>query len=70
MVFTAGQMLGIVAFTAAVLAIGALLLKLDTMIGTNHDTAGDAGGDAAPTPPVPTSAKPPTRVTPQRRRHH
>jgi hypothetical protein len=70
MVFTTGQMLGIGAFTAVVLAIGALLLKLDTMIGTNHDTVEDTAVSDAPAPPVPTSAKPPTRVTSRRRRRH
>ncbi|MDR3685481.1 MAG: hypothetical protein P4L93_00755 [Coriobacteriia bacterium] len=36
MVFTTGQWLGIAAFTTVVVLVGIALLKLDSMIGTNH----------------------------------
>ena len=36
MVFSTGQILGIVAFTAVVLAIGGLLLKLDGLISSSR----------------------------------
>jgi hypothetical protein len=35
MVYTPGQILGMIAFTVVVLAVGGLLLKLDSMIGAN-----------------------------------
>ena len=62
MVFTTGQLIGMGAFTAAVLVIGALLLKLDTMIGTNYDIAEEDASAATQTSPQSAPATAP-RVT-------
>lgn len=77
MVFTTGQMLGIGAFTAAVLVLGLLLLKLDSMIGTNYDVAeNDPGAGEAPiavasdrVSATAAPAVPPARSGSRRRKH-
>jgi len=68
MVFTAGQMLGIGAFTAAVLVIGMLLLKLDAKIGTNYDLAEEETPVHAREEAVRVQANPTVRTQPRRRR--
>ena len=77
MVFSTAQLFGIGAFTVIVVVVGALLLKLDSMIGTNYEV--DETASRGPSPqaslsgassPVQASAVSPTRNTPHRRRRH
>jgi len=77
MVFSTAQLFGIGAFTVIVVLIGALLLKLDSMIGTNYEVeeivgAGPASqGSLSGTASVAqASAASPSRNAPRRKRRH
>jgi hypothetical protein len=71
MIFTTGQWLGLGAFTAAVIVVGALLLKLDSLIGTNYDIVEDevaTSSIASTSTPTPRSR--PKAESPRRKRRH
>ena len=71
MVFTTGQWLGIAAFTAIVIVVGIALLKLDSMIGTNHETIDPGPNDALTLPMAPSAPVGNRRATSRtRRRRH
>jgi hypothetical protein len=71
MIFTTGQWLGIGVFTVAVIVVGALLLKLDSRVGTNYDVGKDEGatsGIASATTQTPPAR--PQPANPRRKRRH
>jgi len=77
MVFSTAQLFGIGAFTVIVVLIGALLLKLDSMIGTNYEVEEIVGAGSAPQTSLSgtasvaqASATSSSRNAPRRKRRH